>query len=43
MAGKLGFHLSIAGGVWKAIDEALILGIDALQIFLKNSGRWVGE
>ncbi len=40
MKKRLGFHLSAAGGVYNAIDEASELGIDALQIFTKNSNRW---
>ena len=37
---KIGFHLSIAGGIHTAIDRAGELGINALQVFLKNSNRW---
>ena len=40
MKKRLGFHLSAAGGVFNAIDEAAELGINALQIFTKNSNRW---
>lgn len=40
MKRRLGFHLSAAGGVHNAIDEAADLGINALQIFTKNSNRW---
>ncbi len=40
MKKKIGFHLSIAGGVHLAIDKAGELGINTLQIFLKNSNRW---
>lgn len=40
MKKRLGFHLSAAGGVYNAIDEAVQLGINALQIFTKNSSRW---
>jgi deoxyribonuclease-4 len=40
MKKKIGFHLSIAGGVHMAIDKAEGLGINALQVFLKNSNRW---
>ena len=39
---KTGFHLSISGGVHKAVIEANREGYDALQIFLKNSNRWEG-
>ncbi len=37
---KIGFHMSISGGVFNAIGEALDLGIETFQIFLKNSNRW---
>lgn len=40
MKKRLGFHLSAAGGVYNAIDEAAELCINALQIFTKNSNRW---
>lgn len=39
---KTGFHLSISGGVYKAVIEANKEGYGALQIFLKNSNRWEG-
>lgn len=39
---KTGFHLSISGGVHKAVIEANKEGYDALQVFLKNSNRWEG-
>ena len=32
--------MSISGGVFNAIGEALDLGIETFQIFLKNSNRW---
>ncbi len=37
---KIGFHLSVAGGINLTIDKAAELGINALQVFLKNSNRW---
>ena len=40
MKKKIGFHISIAGGLDKAIDRAEELKINAMQIFLKNSNRW---
>lgn len=40
MKKKLGFHLSISGGVHMVIDEAAKLGINTVQMFLKNSSRW---
>jgi deoxyribonuclease-4 len=38
-----GSHLSIAGGYYKAADEAARLGFDAVQIFTKNNNRWDGK
>jgi len=40
MKKRIGFHLSIAGGIHMAIDKAGELDINALQVFLKNSNRW---
>jgi deoxyribonuclease-4 len=37
---RLGFHLSIAGGYTRALDQALALGCQALQIFLQNPRSW---
>jgi deoxyribonuclease-4 len=37
---SLGIHLSIAGGVTKAVDTALELGVNTLQIFLKSPSQW---
>ncbi len=39
----LGAHLSIAGGVWRAVERALELGCTALQIFTQAPGRWEGR
>src|SRR6187200_250762 len=36
----LGAHVSIAGGVDKAIDRALTIGAMAMQIFVKNNMQW---
>ena len=36
----LGCHLSIAGGLARALDEAEKLGIDALQIFTHSPAVW---
>jgi deoxyribonuclease IV len=35
-----GSHLSIAGGMHKAIDEAVRLGFDTVQVFTKNQQQW---
>jgi deoxyribonuclease-4 len=37
---RLGFHLSIAGGFTRALDQALALGCQALQIFIQNPRSW---
>jgi deoxyribonuclease-4 len=37
---KLGLHLSIAGGLPRALDRAQTLGCQALQIFLQNPRGW---
>lgn len=37
---KLGAHMSIAGGVDKAFDQAEKTGCEAMQIFTKNNNRW---
>ena len=36
----IGFHLSIAGGVYKSFEDMHLLKIDAFQVFLKSSNRW---
>ncbi|MCF8025328.1 MAG: deoxyribonuclease IV [Desulfobacteraceae bacterium] len=36
----LGAHLSISGGLYKALEEAESLGCKALQIFTKNASTW---
>lgn len=40
---KLGAHMSIAGGVDKAFDQAEKTGCDTMQIFTKNNNRWKGR
>ena len=37
---RLGVHVSIAGGIDKAVDRALDLGCDAFQIFSSNPRSW---
>ena len=37
---RIGAHMSVAGGVSKAVDRALVHGCEALQIFSKNANRW---
>jgi deoxyribonuclease-4 len=36
----LGAHMSIAGGVDKAIDRGKLIGCTAIQIFVKNNNQW---
>jgi deoxyribonuclease-4 len=38
---RIGAHLSVAGGVARAVDRAVLHGCEALQIFTKNANRWV--
>ncbi|MEP6914544.1 MAG: deoxyribonuclease IV [Acidobacteriota bacterium] len=37
---RLGAHLSIAGGLPRAVDRAIASRCDALQIFTKSAGQW---
>lgn len=41
--GLLGAHVSIAGGLPKAIGRGEDLACEALQIFVKNASRWRGR
>lgn len=38
-----GSHLSIAGGYYKAADQAAELGMRSVQIFTKNNNQWAGK
>ena len=40
---RIGAHMSVAGGVSKAVDRAAAHGCEALQIFTKNGNRWIGK
>ena len=40
---RIGAHMSIAGGVSRAVDRAEVHGCEALQIFTKNANRWVSK
>jgi deoxyribonuclease-4 len=40
---RIGAHMSIAGGVSRAVDRAEVHGCEALQIFAKNANRWVSK
>jgi len=37
---RLGFHLSIAGSLLRALQQAQVLGCQALQIFIQNPRAW---
>jgi deoxyribonuclease-4 len=39
---RIGAHMSVAGGVSKAVDRAALHGCEALQIFAKNASQWLG-
>lgn len=36
----LGAHTSIAGGYYKAVEEAHRIGADVVQVFTKNASQW---
>ena len=36
----LGAHMSVAGGIYKAVDAAAGFGMDCVQIFTKNNNQW---
>jgi deoxyribonuclease-4 len=36
----LGAHMSIAGGYYKAVEEAHLRGCDVVQLFTKNNNQW---
>jgi len=38
----LGSHISIAGGVHKAVERAQRIGCTTMQIFVKNNNQWKG-
>jgi len=40
---RLGAHMSIAGGVDRALERGAWIGCDTVQIFLKNNMRWRGK
>src|SRR4051812_37342055 len=37
---RIGAHMSIAGGLPRAVDRAALHGCEALQIFTKSAGQW---
>ena len=40
---RIGAHMSVAGGVSKAVERAVVHGCEALQIFSKNASQWHGK
>jgi len=40
MPDLLGAHMSIAGGVYRALERGLEVGCSVVQIFLKNQLQW---
>jgi deoxyribonuclease-4 len=40
---RIGAHMSVSGGVSKAVDRARFHGCEALQIFTKNASQWRGK
>jgi deoxyribonuclease-4 len=40
---RIGAHMSVAGGVSKAVERATLHGCEALQIFTKNASQWRGK
>lgn len=37
---RIGAHMSIAGGLPRAVDRAVVHGCETLQIFTKSAGQW---
>src|SRR5438045_1775326 len=37
---RIGAHMSVAGGVSKAVERGRLHGCEALQIFTKNASQW---
>jgi len=40
---RLGAHMSVAGGLPRAVERAIVHGCESLQIFAKNANRWRGR
>jgi len=40
---KFGAHMSIAGGVWKALERGRQVDCEIVQIFVKNNMQWLGK
>src|SRR5262245_2003102 len=40
---RFGAHMSVAGGLPRAVERAVVHRCDALQIFAKNANQWRGR
>ena len=40
---RLGAHMSVAGGLPRAVERGVVHGCEALQIFAKNANQWRGR
>jgi deoxyribonuclease IV len=40
---RIGAHMSVAGGLPRAVDRAVAHGCEALQVFAKNANQWRGR
>jgi deoxyribonuclease-4 len=40
---RLGAHMSVAGGLPRAVERAIVHACDAFQIFAKNANQWRGR
>ena len=43
MAVRVGAHMSVAGGLPRAVERGIVHGCDAMQIFAKNASQWRGR
>lgn len=43
MRPRLGAHMSIAGGYFRAVQAAAAVGCDCVQLFTKNNNQWRGK
>ncbi len=43
MKDNLGVHISISGGISKAVDRGIDVGCNTMQIFTRNSNQWKGK
>lgn len=40
---RFGAHMSVAGGLTRAVERAVLHGCEALQIFTKNASQWAAR